>query len=199
MLLPLRRPVPKQQDVQARPHAKGYSAIVLLLVAGLWPIRSFAQTGGPRPSDASALVDITPGSVDRFQDVSVAHAEGYVLRFACVTGPEARTTGLYFVNQSLIADGEIDAAYPEVIIYAPLTDGRLQLVGADYLVPYEQWHAKHIAPPELFGQRFRVVDTPNPFRLGMFDTLHLAVWNNKPSATFLEWWDANVTCGTIGK
>ncbi len=199
MLLPFRRPAARQTADASRRSASGYSALGLLFVLAIWPVDVLAQDSDLQRFDSRAAGDVHVASADRFSDPAVTQAEGYVLAFACVTGPEARTTGLYFVNHSLVADGEIDAGHPEVIIYAPMWDGGLQLIGVDYLVPYDLWHAKHTAPPQLFGEQFRVVDTPNPFRLRVFDTLHIAQRHNNPFATFPEWWDANVACGTTRK
>jgi hypothetical protein len=37
----------------------------------------------------SALVNVVREATERFQDVSVAEAEGYVLQFGCVSGSDA--------------------------------------------------------------------------------------------------------------
>ena len=42
--------------------------------------------------------------------------------------------GLHFANLSLVFDGVLDAARPEIVIYEPLANGRLRITGADYLV-----------------------------------------------------------------
>ena len=60
--------------------------------------------------------------------------------------------GLHYVNLPLVLDGELDATRPEIVIYEPLPNGRLRLIGADYLVLADAWHAKHAEPPQLMGQ-----------------------------------------------
>ena len=42
--------------------------------------------------------------------------------------------GLHFVNFPLVADGKIDAAKPEIVLYEPTSSGRLRITGAVFLV-----------------------------------------------------------------
>src|SRR5438094_10437844 len=84
--------------------------------------------------NASALIRIVRESTERFKDVSVAQAEGYALQFGCVSGSDSGAMGLHFVNGDLVNAGVIDATRPQIVIYEPMPDGRLRLIGADYLV-----------------------------------------------------------------
>ena len=87
-----------------------------------------------------ALLQVVRDSTARFKDVSVAEAEGYHLAFGCVTGPDEGAMGLHFVNMALVgnppmaANGEPDPTRPQIVIYEPLADGSLHLIGADYLI-----------------------------------------------------------------
>jgi hypothetical protein len=143
-----------------------------------------ATSGAP---GTSALVDIVRQSTERFRDVSVAMAEGYGLQFGCVSGSEAGAMGMHFVNFPLVVDGDIDATRPEIVIYEPLPDGQLRLIGADYLVLADAWHAKHSGPPELMGQLFHLFEAPNRFGLPAFYTLHVWAWKENPNGTFVNW------------
>ena len=88
----------------------------------LTPLHHETQTG--------ALVKVVE-STERFRDVKVAEAEGYALAFGCVRGGEYGAMGLHYVNFPLVLDGVLDPTRPEIVIYEPLPNGRLQLVGAD--------------------------------------------------------------------
>src|SRR2546426_11982109 len=55
--------------------------------------------------------------------------------------------GLHFANLSLVFDDVLDAAHPEIVIYEPLPNGRLRLIGADYLVLADAWNATHDPGP----------------------------------------------------
>jgi hypothetical protein len=163
------------------------------------PSRALAQDDRPptlaaqhhapaRDNDqTSAFVRIVRESTDRFRDVSVAEAEGYSLLFGCVSGPDVGAMGMHFVNLSLVADGVLDVTRPEIVIYEPLPNGRLRLIGADYLVLAEAWHEKNPAPPELMGQLFHLFESPNRFGLPTFYTLHVWAWKENPSGTFVNW------------
>jgi hypothetical protein len=104
---------------------------------------------------ASALIKIVRDATERFKDVSVAEAEGYVLQFGCVSGDDWGAMGLHYVNGALVNSGVIDATRPQIVIYEPTPDGRLKLIGADYLVIADTWNAKHQAPPELIVSPWR--------------------------------------------
>ena len=145
---------------------------------------------------AGALVKIVREATERFQDVEAAKAEGYALQFGCVSGSDAGAMGMHFVNGPLVMDGELDATHPEIVIYEPLPNGRLKLIGADYLVLADAWNAKHASPPELMGQLFHLFDAPNRFGLPAFYTLHVWAWKENPTGTFVNW-HTNVSCNAF--
>jgi hypothetical protein len=142
---------------------------------------------------ASALVKIVREATERFQNVSVAEAEGYVLQFGCVSGPDVGAMGLHFVNGALVGEGVVDATRPQIVIYEPTSNGRVRLIGADYLVLADAWNATHAGPPELMGQLFHLFESPNRFGLPAFYTLHVWAWKDNPSGTFVNW-HPNVSC-----
>ena len=144
-------------------------------------------------SRASALIKIVRESTERFKDVSVAQAEGYVLQFGCVSGSDSGAMGLHFVNGDLVNTGVIDATHPQIVIYEPMPDGRLRLIGADYLVLADAWNAKNSGPPQLMGQLFHLFESPNRFGLPAFYTLHVWAWKENPNGAFVNW-HPNVSC-----
>jgi hypothetical protein len=95
--------------------------------------------------------------------------------------------GMHFVNGSLVADGVLDVTRPQIVIYEPTSDGRLRLIGADYLVLAERWNATHGSPPQLMGQLFHLFESPNRFGLPPFFTLHVWAWKENPNGTFVNW------------
>jgi hypothetical protein len=119
--------------------------------------------------------------------VSVAEAEGYALLFGCVSGADTGAMGLHYVNLSLVGDGELDPARPEIVIYEPQPDGRLRLLGADFLVFADTWHATHAATPQIMGQLMHLFESPNRFGLPAFYTLHVWAWKDNPNGTFVNW------------
>jgi hypothetical protein len=141
----------------------------------------------------SAFVKVVRESTRRFQDVSVALAEGYVPQFGCVSGSHEGAMGVHFVNGPLVADGLLDPTRPELLVYEPLPNDRYRLVAADYLVLSQTWHATNPAPPELMGQLFHLFESPNRFGLPEFYTLHVWAWKDNPQGTFANW-NPEVSC-----
>ena len=154
-----------------------------------------ARTRRRPPADSSRWCAT---STERFRDVSVAEAEGYSLLFGCVSGPDYGAMGLHYVNLPLVGDGDVDPARPEIVIYEPQPDGRLKLVGADYLVFAEAWHATHTATPQLMGQLMHLFESPNRFGLPAFYTLHVWAWKNNPNGAFVNW-HPNVSCDAFSR
>jgi hypothetical protein len=155
--------------------------------------RDHAHATEVQKADASPLVAVVRAATERFKDVAVAEAEGYTLQFGCVSGPDAGAMGMHFVNGPLVGDGELDPTRPEIVIYEPQPNGRLRLIGADFLVLADAWNATHAGPPELMGQLFHLFESPNRFGLPAFYTLHVWAWKESPTGTFVNW-HANVSC-----
>ena len=145
---------------------------------------------------AGELVRTVREATARFRDAAAAEAEGYNLLFGCVSGPDFGAMGLHYVNMALVGDGTLDPARPEIVIYEPLPNGRLRLVGADFLVLAADWHAKHAAPPELDGQLLHLFESPNRFGLPSFYTLHVWAWKDNPTGMFVNW-HAKVSCDSF--
>jgi hypothetical protein len=141
-----------------------------------------------------ALVEAVRRATARFQNVENAKPD-YALVFGCVSGGDFGAMGMHFLNGSLLGDGDVNVNYPEILLYEPLPNGRLQLTGADYLVDAAEWDSnpKHSGPPELMGQLFHFFDAPNRFGLKPFYTLHVWAWKDNPNGTFTNW-NPNVSC-----
>lgn len=144
---------------------------------------------GPGPKGSgSELINAVKEATERFRDVSVAEGEGYGLMFGCVSGPDSGAMGLHYVNMAFAGDTELDPAKPEIVIYEPQPDGRLKLVGADFLVFADAWNAAHPeATPQLGGQLLHLFETPNRFGLPAFYTLHVWAWKDNPNGAFVNW------------
>jgi hypothetical protein len=182
-----------------------YSLLGAFVVMSFWPSGALAQdhdAHAQAPQQAqtqaqkdqsSAFVKIVRESADRFRDVSVAIAEGYVLQFGCVSGSDLGAMGVHFVNGPLVNDPALDPTRPELLVYEPTKDGGMRLVAADFLVLSEAWHANNAAAPELMGQLFHLFESPNRFALPAFYTLHVWAWKDNPNGTFTNW-NPKVSC-----
>jgi hypothetical protein len=179
-------------------------SMLALVLMGVCPGGALAQnghshetTGQPQQltSAQSALLKTVRDNTERFKDVSVAEREGYSLLFGCVSGPDAGAMGLHYVNLSLVAAGVVDATRPQIVIYEPMPDGHLQLIGADFLVIASDWDKAHPGQgaPQLMGQLFHYFESPNRFGLPAFYTLHVWAWKENPNGAFVNW-HPNVSC-----
>ena len=123
----------------------------------------------------------------------MAEAEGYALLFGCVSGADCGRDGAALRQLPLVVDGELDPTRPEIVIYEPMPNGRLRIIGADYLVLADAWDAKHGEPPRADGAAAAPVRSPNRFGLPAFYTLHVWAWKENPTGTFVNW-HPNVSC-----
>jgi hypothetical protein len=179
--------------------------VLVVAFLSVWSAPAFAQdtlashhdSSSDEKARAGALVKIVREATERFQDVRVAEAEGYVLQFGCVSGPAAGAMGLHYVNGPLVGAGVLDAKRPQIVIYEPKPNGRLKLIGADYLVLADAWNTTHTEPPQLMGQLFHLFESPNRFGLPAFYTLHVWAWKENPSGAFVNW-HPNVSCEAFG-
>ncbi len=146
-----------------------------------------SQETSDQQKKASALIHIVRQATERFKDVSVAEKEGYALQFGCVSGPDSGAMGLHYVNGDIVNSGVLDPTRPQIVIYEPTPDGKLKLIGADFLVIASVWDAKNQGPPELMGQLFHYFESPNRFGLPAFYTLHVWAWKDNPNGAFVNW------------
>lgn len=177
-------------------------SIVALALISVVPSCVLAQDGHAHTqaqpeasaSPANALIQTVREATDRFKDVHVAEAEGYQLQFGCVSGGDFGAMGLHYVNGALVNSGVIDPAHPQIVIYEPTAEGKLRLIGADFLVMAARWNAHHKSqPPQLMGQLFHLFEAPNRFGLPSFYTLHVWAWKPNPNGAFVNW-HPNVNC-----
>lgn len=142
-----------------------------------------------------ALLQAVRESTAKYKDVSAAEADGYSLLFGCVTGPDSGAMGLHYVNMSLVAAGNVDAAKPQIVIYEPAANGHLKLIGADFLILADAWDKAHPGQgaPQLMGQLFHYFESPNRFGLPPFYTLHVWAWKDNPNGAFVNW-HPDVSC-----
>jgi hypothetical protein len=172
-------------------------ALVLFYQASAPALATAVQDHGVHTGalgDAASLLRVVRESTERFRDVAVAEAEGYKLMFGCVSGPDYGAMGLHYVNLPLVVDGELDPSRPEIVIYEPTPNGRPRLIGADFLIFADAWHAKNpTTTPQLMGQLLHFFEAPNRFGLPPFYTLHVWAWKENPTGAFVNW-HSKVSC-----
>lgn len=102
--------------------------------------------------------------------------------------------GFHYINGNLL-DGVADPTHPEVLVYAPDSDGNLHLVALEYVIFQDAWFANHPAGtmPSLFGHDFMATGFPNRFDIPAFFSLHVWLWQSNPAGLFAPF-NPTVSC-----
>lgn len=169
--------------------------------AAAMPSHALPITAGAAPQVASGfraptlLVDEVRGATDRYRDINVAIAEGWVQATPCVSGPDFGAMGVHFVLPSRLNDAILNAEQPEALIYEPLSNGTFRLVGVEFIVLASVWadHNPGGSPPSLNGNLLNLVAAPNRFGLPDFYELHVWAWEHNPNGSFADW-NTAVSC-----
>ena len=93
--------------------------------------------------------------------------------------------GMHYVECRASWRRILDPTRPQIVIYEPLPDGTLKLIGADSLCA-NVWHANHAEAPEMMGQLFHLFEAPNRFGLPAFYTLHVWAWKDNTQRSVRE-------------
>jgi hypothetical protein len=166
-------------------------ALVSTLVAAA-PLLALANDAGHDHDVSAKLVQIVRANTMQFINANNLKGTGYAPAFGCVTGSDHGAMGIHYINGALV-DGTIDERYPQALIYEPVGNKR-QLLGVEYITDAATWLAAHDnTPPQLEGQAFQLVGSPNRFGLNPFFELHVWAWRENPQGAFVDW-NNNVTC-----
>ena len=141
------------------------------------------------------LIAKVRAATERYKDVNVALAEGFVPATPCVSGPDFGAMGVHFLLPSRLASGVLSADQPQALIYEPQPGGSLRLVAVEFIVLAGTWEKLHhgSGPPALDGHLMNFVDAPNRFGLDAFYELHVWAWQRNPVGSFADW-NAHVSC-----
>jgi len=141
------------------------------------------------PGDMEAALAALPPEINReiaalrrataaFQQYSRAYDAGYDTQFpeGCMEIAEG-AQGYHYIDFSLV--GTLDVEKPQLLMYEPQANGRLNLVGVEYIFPGEPTDP----PPTLFGREFGYSDV-----YGVW-ILHVWAWrgNPHPDGIFANW------------
>lgn len=142
----------------------------------------------PSPNDNTLAIRQTTGTdadlltIKRvtapYRDINAAIADGFVLLHGCEERGEERPVGAVYVHMGRLVDGRIDPSLPDALIYEPLANGKLTLVGAEFAIPYSLWTRDKA--PVFDGATFQRED-----EFGVF-ALHAWVWRRNPNGMYAE-------------
>lgn len=173
------------------PRFKSLAALSVLALTSLPSAPALAQASG----GSSPLVERVRHATARFLDINVALGEGWVPATPCVSGPDTGAMGVHLVFPTRLDDALLDASQPEALIYEPMTNGAMRLVGVEFIVKASVW-AMHNPPgavPALEGNLLNYIGEPNRFGLPAFYELHVWAWEENPRGTLADW-NTHVSC-----
>jgi len=141
-----------------------------------------AFSGAPASADPGGQSDLAQvrRATAKYHNVDRAIAAGYSPASPCIDG-----MGYHYLNRGL--DGTTASA-PNVLLYAPKGNGKLKLVGVEYVVFSED---PLMVAPTLFGQTFYGPMTHGP--VPQHFELHVWIWLGNPDGAF-EQENDKVTC-----
>jgi hypothetical protein len=159
------------------------------------PLFAMASPPSQQPKSEPPLIDQVRAATERYRELSVALAEGFVQGTPCVSGPDTGAMGVHFVLPARISAGVLQADQPEALIYEPMSNGAMRLVGVEYIVLASIWEGKNPAgtTPALEGDLLNYESAPNRFGLPAFYELHVWAWEHNPKGSFADW-NTSVSC-----
>lgn len=133
---------------------------------------------------SSSLVRDIRARTARYHATQQATADGYAQTSPCVAVPSLGGMGFHWANNALV-DPVFDPLVPEVLLYAPNDEGKLKLVGVEYIV-IDVGQPR----PSLGGQPFDIGGTPVPVP---HYSLHVWVHRENPNGMFTPF-NPRVSC-----
>lgn len=150
-----------------------YSPFLMLSLAMLLLLPPAASTDAN--DDQSPIVKSVCEATAPFRDVNEAVRAGYSAG-PCVSGPNGGAMGIQYVNFGPLFDGMPDLTPPEALIYEPGKNGRLRLVGVEYITIAEDRDSMNSGPPVLAGQLLHFGGAPNRYRMPASYQLYIWAW-----------------------
>jgi hypothetical protein len=193
----------------ARRSRKRTSAAAALIATSLL----CACSPGEAAPGADATLEAVRAATEKYQDVRVALADGYVRdpMDICETPYHMGRTGqdgvmgIHFLRRDLLGIDEdetrldvtgthTDFRQPAVLLYEPRPDGSLELLALENLVAADAWTAAgHASPPSFQGESFQhMAENPGMGVRAHYD-LHVWLYRENPSGVFAQY-NPNATC-----
>jgi hypothetical protein len=160
-------------------------ALVVVLAGGMFAAVA-PSSAGNGATLGSQLASVRAATA-KYHRIDVAIADGFVEASPCVEIPGLGGMGHHYVNPARI-DNRVSIQEPEILVYAPMKNGKLRLVAVEYVMPV----ALSPTRPALFGRGFDDAhDVGAPW--GPQWDLHAWVWHHNPDGTFAPF-NPDISC-----
>jgi hypothetical protein len=184
------QPTAKETANRRLPRARAWIAgAALAAMLGLSATATAAQADAsaprsPQGGPVKQLAQAYAGTA-KFHSVSAALQAGYVPTGPCVEVPGQGGLGIVYGNFGLLADGEVDPRTPEALFYEPRANGKLRLVGVEYILLDADGDPATVEDrPTLFGQPFDGPTAEPQAGLPLHYDLEVWLWKHNPAGLF---------------
>lgn len=185
--------------MRSRSLARNLSSLLLGAVLAI-VVGACNQAGDPLAPDRSSLSTdndaISPevrrqlatlqNFTARFHRFEAAQEAGWNIQLTPCLETAEGAQGFHYARGEFIGDGEALLLEPELLMYEPQKNGRLRLVGVEYIILFSEVPAD-ADPPTLLGQEFHA-----NMEFGLW-ALHVWLWRHNPNGMFADW-NPKVSC-----
>jgi hypothetical protein len=174
-------------QIIGRPTMNILRSMTLIMLAPGVPLVAFG--------DSSPLINKVRQATAQYRDINVAISQGFVPATPCVSGPDQGAMGVHYLLVDRLTKGVLNAEQPEALIYEPMADGALRLVGVEYIVFASTWQSQNPGggTPAVEGNLMNYIAAPNRYGLPALYELHIWAWEDNPQGSFADW-NTHVTC-----
>jgi hypothetical protein len=164
--------------------AAAFAAVTLLSAV---PLVAAADEDSP-------LVEKVRAATVRYLNINVALREGWTVATPCVSGPDTGAMGVHLVLGSRLSPAALNAEQPQALIYEPMANGAMRLVGVEFIQLEQDWASAHtMGTPSLEGNLLNYISFPNRYGLPAFYEMHVWAFERNPKGSFADW-NTHVTC-----
>ncbi len=164
-------------------HALSMAPLFLVLVLIL---SSCSDSKSSNEDGVEQLISEVRAATQNFQNFEAGIQAGWHAALSpCVEHPVEGGMGFHYGRPEYI-DGRVNHLQPQILLYEPQEDGGMELLGVEYIVPFN-YHPADAEPPELFGEHF------HPNHAQGFWALHVWTERENPKGMFYDW-NPNVSC-----
>src|ERR1035438_5248206 len=144
----------------SKPILRALCALTILLPLGMLPV---AWADG----DTTPLIDKVHNATAQYTDINVAIAQGWVTATPCVSGPDTGAESVFCVRPSRIGAGVLSGERRKALIWEPMANGAMRLVGVEFIVLASVWASNNSGGgvPALDGNLLNYIGAPNCYGL----------------------------------
>lgn len=141
---------------------------------------------------AGASVAALRRATARYHRIQDALDDGFVNTMECVALPDGSAAmGIHVLHPGRMWDGAFDPDAPEVLLYEPMPNGEMRLVGVEFVVFRSTWGEP--PGPMFLGEEFHHSFGEGAHGLPDHYELHIWTWKHNPDGLLADF-NPNVTC-----